>query len=247
MPDDDDPYGDLARLRALNPYAPPPKPGSPPAFDFTPPPVRTLLDSTARSQAFPPSDPRPALKPVGPLHPDGWRAARSPQATAATEQPINFKPGMSLNTLIADGRELYGEAVDDPSASALPYLPPNAPLAVAKWLRRVWPRGEWDYKKEGPERYEGLGNYAYGVTGNVIGIPDPVLLRGAGLAQELFHLKKDATGRRPGYDPAWGHFWQDAPYGDDARDQVSIRKGVDDARAAITAERARRQGRPGEY
>jgi hypothetical protein len=76
--------------------------------------------------------------------------ARTATPLQSNEQPINFKPGMSRDTLIEDARRLCGEPANDPSASTLPYALPNGPIAAAKWLQRVWPKGDWDYKLQSP-------------------------------------------------------------------------------------------------
>lgn len=81
-------------------------------------------------------------------------------------------------------------------------------------------RGPWDYKQKSRE-YEAFGNFNYGVTGTVLGIPEGVLLRAAGAAQ-----KAAGTSR-----PEFGDWWGDAPYGDDHSDQHWIKEGIEYARA----------------
>jgi hypothetical protein len=76
--------------------------------------------------------------------------------------------------------------------------------------------GEWDYKQQG-RQYENFGNFNYGATGKAAGFPDSVLQRGAGWAQEQAGTS----------DPSWGHWYEDAPYGDDPIDQEQIKKGID--------------------
>lgn len=88
------------------------------------------------------------------------------------------------------------------------------------FLNQVSNSGEWDYKKQGQgSEYEDFGNFNYGATGAAlggIGIPDQVLLRGAG-----------AYGMCCGtYDPKWGVPWGGAPYGDDPHDQEMIKQGI---------------------
>lgn len=81
-------------------------------------------------------------------------------------------------------------------------------------------RGPWDYKQKSRE-YEAFGNFNYGVTGIVLGIPESVLLRAAGAAQ-----KAAGTSRAE-----FGDWWGDAPYGDDHSDQHWIKEGIEYARA----------------
>lgn len=81
--------------------------------------------------------------------------------------------------------------------------------------------GKWDFKVN-PEygqigsNYENFGNFHFGVVGLAFGLPEEILLRGAGWYQE-FHGK---------YDPDFGHFWGGPPYGDDPKDQLWIKQGV---------------------
>lgn len=52
------------------------------------------------------------------------------------------------------------------------------------------------------------------------GIPANILLMGAGWAQSRAGTSK----------PEWGHWFGDAPYGDDPGDQRAIREGIEYAR-----------------
>ena len=52
------------------------------------------------------------------------------------------------------------------------------------FYNQVKNKGPWDYKQRGSE-YEDFGNFNYGATGAAAGIPDQILLRAAGWAQQL--------------------------------------------------------------
>jgi RHS repeat-associated protein len=94
------------------------------------------------------------------------------------------------------------------------------PGKAAEWYESVKSGGLWDYKKQSGE-WQDLGNFNYGATGAALGLPDEVLLRGAGWYQEVKTPK--------GYDPSYGHWWN--PFspsrGDDPKDQWQIRQGID--------------------
>ena len=85
-----------------------------------------------------------------------------------------------------------------------------------EWYNSVRNGGQWDPKHGGknPEM-EHAGNFNYGSTGRAVGFSEEVLLRGAGWAQERAGTSK----------PEWGHWYGDAPYGDDPRDQAKISEG----------------------
>jgi hypothetical protein len=74
--------------------------------------------------------------------------------------------------------------------------------------------GPWDYKQLAYPTYEEFGNFHFGATGTAVGFPDWVLKRAAGWAQE------DSS-------PHAGHWYWEAPYGDDPRDQVQIQRGIE--------------------
>ncbi|WP_310793426.1 polymorphic toxin type 44 domain-containing protein [Enterobacter sp. R1(2018)] len=42
--------------------------------------------------------------------------------------------------------------------------------------------GPWDYKNQRGRKYAAFGNFNYGAVGAAAGIPDQILLRGAGAA-----------------------------------------------------------------
>lgn len=89
------------------------------------------------------------------------------------------------------------------------------------WFRSmVRNRSIWDYKNQPyphahPE-YADFGNFNFGATGDALGLPTPILFRGAGYAQE-----KAGTSTS-----GWGHWWGSAPYGDDPKDQQQIKSGI---------------------
>lgn len=115
--------------------------------------------------------------------------------------------------------------MSDPMRDAYPLTPEeamgNSVKAGREWFQRVRPGGAWDFKRHGHREYEQFGNEAYGVTGKSLGLPDGVLKRGAGWAQETFNEPGH------GYDPRWGHWWEGAPYGDDPADQRDIQTGIE--------------------
>ena len=89
------------------------------------------------------------------------------------------------------------------------------------FYNRVNDYGPWDYKRVGPHGYyEKFGNFNYGATGAAMGWPPQILLRMAGWAQRR---KKENS------KPEWGTPWDlnlHGPYGDDPKDQVMIRAGI---------------------
>lgn len=97
-------------------------------------------------------------------------------------------------------------------------MPRNmASPTVYYWLyHQVRNKGPWDYKQQGA-KYQNFGNFNYGATGIVAGIPEGILLRGAGWAQS----------RAGTADPRWGYWYKNIPYGDDPRDQYWIQQGID--------------------
>lgn len=100
-----------------------------------------------------------------------------------------------------------------------------APYAAGAWLRRVWPGGEWDDKADHHpseyKKYERQGNFSYGATAEALGLPQGVALFGAGVAQRVGNLDRAMKGEA--LKASEGGFR--APYGDDPRDQESIRDG----------------------
>jgi len=95
-----------------------------------------------------------------------------------------------------------------------------APPQTYIWFyQKVRNKGPWDYKQFNPYWAE-FGNFNYGATGTAAGIPENILLMGAGAAQ----LRAKTS------DPQWGYPWQGPPYGDDPKDQAAIREGIAYAR-----------------
>lgn len=80
-------------------------------------------------------------------------------------------------------------------------------------------RGRWDYKQFNPY-FANFGNFNFGAAGTAAGIPENILLMGAGWAQSHAGTSK----------PEWGHWYQKPPYGDDPTDQRYIREGIAYAR-----------------
>ncbi|MBF0137045.1 MAG: hypothetical protein HQL65_12465 [Magnetococcales bacterium] len=72
-----------------------------------------------------------------------------------------------------------------------------------RWFKsQVENKGPKDYKQLG-RQYENFGNFHYGVYGKAAGIPDSVLLRAAGWAQQR-------SGTQP-EDHDWGHWYGSEP------------------------------------
>lgn len=88
------------------------------------------------------------------------------------------------------------------------------------FYKKVRNGGEWDYKQLDPS-HENFGNFNYGACGTAAGIPQSILLRAAGFAQGM-------AGTR---DPKDGVWWGSYPYGDDPKDQLWIRRGIEYARS----------------
>lgn len=89
------------------------------------------------------------------------------------------------------------------------------PLTYYWFYQKVRNRGPWDYKQFDPYWQE-FGNFNYGSAGTAAGIPENILLMGAGFAQS--HA---GTSRAE-----WGYWFQKPPYGDDPADQQAIREGI---------------------
>ncbi|HEY2452408.1 MAG TPA: polymorphic toxin type 44 domain-containing protein [Scandinavium sp.] len=87
------------------------------------------------------------------------------------------------------------------------------------FYQKVRGRGPWDYKQFNPY-WAKFGNFNFGAAGTAAGIPEEILLMGAGFAQTRAGTSK----------PKWGHWYEKPPYGDDPSDQAAIREGIDYAR-----------------
>jgi hypothetical protein len=83
------------------------------------------------------------------------------------------------------------------------------------FYQQVRNKGPWDYKQR-DRKYAEFGNFNYGATGYAAGIPEEVLLRLAGCAQQ----------RAGTSDLAWDRCWGKPPYGDDPGDQRWIQEGI---------------------
>ncbi|NIY47857.1 polymorphic toxin type 44 domain-containing protein [Cedecea colo] len=93
------------------------------------------------------------------------------------------------------------------------------PLTYTWFYYKVRNRGPWDYKQHHPG-LQNFGNFHYGAIGYAAGIPEKILLMGAGFAQE--HAGTS--------EKQWGHWYQLPPYGDDPHDQFWIKQGIDYAK-----------------
>lgn len=93
------------------------------------------------------------------------------------------------------------------------------PIDYHWFYEQVRNRGPWDFKQRGD--FEEFGNFHYGAVGYAGGIPESILLRGAGCAQ-----------MRAGTSlPEWSSCWSEPPYGDDPRDQYWIERGIEYAKS----------------
>ena len=86
------------------------------------------------------------------------------------------------------------------------------------WLiSQVYTGQPWDYKNTIAPQYANFGNFNFGYTAAVIGLPLDIALRGAGAYQEFFQTQN--------YLPEFGHFYLTPPYGDDPMDEDYIVRG----------------------
>ena len=97
------------------------------------------------------------------------------------------------------------------------------PLGPAKFVALVRPGGEWDYKHHLGRRFENFGNFHFGVVGAAYGLPDELLMRGAGV------VHSHTTGGGEGLPGLTG------AYGDDPKDQYMISLGIQFLRAMSTS------------
>ena len=99
-------------------------------------------------------------------------------------------------------------------------------MSPYRFYKNVRNGGKWDYKQQ-DKNLADFGNFNYGATGSAIlngnhigptpkGLAEQTLLRGAGWAQ----------GRAGTSTEEWGHWYEDAPYGDDPQDQEYIQEGI---------------------
>lgn len=97
----------------------------------------------------------------------------------------------------------------------------RGPSALTYWwfYNQVRNHGPWDFKQLGG-KYENFGNFHYGAVGEAGGIPDEILLRGAGAAQKFAGTS----------DPKWNNYKGPNSHWDDPKDQTWIRAGIDYAK-----------------
>ncbi|MRS16221.1 type IV secretion protein Rhs [Enterobacteriaceae bacterium RIT691] len=92
-----------------------------------------------------------------------------------------------------------------------------ATASTYHWFyQKVRRGGPWDYKQFDPY-FQNFGNFNFGAAGLAAGIPEGILLVGAGWAQSRAGTAK----------PEWGKWYEKPPYGDDPTDQRYIKEGVD--------------------
>jgi RHS repeat-associated protein len=155
-------------------------------------------------------------------------AIETPPGKNVGDYALIFPPGVSLE---ANARRVRPDTMPRPAPVGATYLPESSAVpgqsgdtydnvtaeygrAWTLWLLLVWPKCEWDYKKDNP-LYENFGNLNYGYTAAAIDMPLELALRGAGGAQVLVGTN----------DPKDGGPFGGPPYGDDPRDQHFIRRG----------------------
>jgi hypothetical protein len=134
---------------------------------------------------------------------------------------VPVPPGVSVDQNIQDAQSAFSGGIMNPAESL---------IHLAWWVNKVREGGAWDYKGQGTQ-YQDFGNFNYGATGKAIGIPDGVLLRAAGVVQELQNTSRSSFG-----NPLGG-----PPYGDDPVDQKYIRDGIE-YYEKYAQKRAKRQG-----
>ena len=91
------------------------------------------------------------------------------------------------------------------------------PTTYYWFYNKVRNGGPWDYKQKN-RLWADFGNFNYGATGYVSGIPPAILLKGAGFAQSRAGTSNVEE---------WGHWWKTPPYEDDPEDQKWIKQGID--------------------
>lgn len=147
----------------------------------------------------------------------GVRPKKKPQSQkdVCSNAPA-LPPGESYSGNIAMSHALVDLArTNSVPTSALASSLAQAPMRLVYFYDQVRNSGPWDYKQQGTQ-YQAAGNFNYGVTGAAMGIPDQILLRGAGWAQQRAGTSASEFG-----SPYWR-----APYGDDPQDQQLIKQGI---------------------
>jgi hypothetical protein len=119
--------------------------------------------------------------------------------------------GVSLNYIYQAGRlfQIYNAATT--KSAYFTWGANNRVTAVTDPAGNIW-----DYKQDKSGDYQAFGNFNYGAAGSAMGIPDQVLVRAAGWAQQ----------RAGTSSAAWNTWSGAAPYGDDPDDQAQIKAGI---------------------
>lgn len=137
---------------------------------------------------------------------EAWLLGNAGQPAAAACAIPAAPPGIDINKNIQRGEEIRQnenilKRIDDAHAM----------------FRN---KGPYDYKQLGrgqiPNPYANFGNFDYGAMGSAMGIPDQILLRAGGWAQERAGTQR----------PDFGHWWGLLPYGDDPKDKKQIEAGM---------------------
>lgn len=169
-----------------------------------------------------------------------WYASlEAAYAAKYSSREIDYLNALKLK--LQESTRLLGEAKEKVRLNQYPIAPPGVSLdgnlqeAKAQdsyytssgsafmytWFyMKVRNKGAWDYKQQG-RQYAEFGNFNYGAAGAAAGIPEQVLLRGAGAAQTVAGTSSKE----------FGEWWAGAPYGDDPVDQVWIKFGIDYAKS----------------
>lgn len=116
-------------------------------------------------------------------------------------------PSDSFDELLSNLQE--AQAKGQPRGMALPHT-------YLWFYKKVRNRGPWDYKQR-DSSLANFGNFNYGATGTIAGIPSEILFMAGGFAQT-----QAGTSR-----PEWNYWYEQSPYGDDPQDQFWIQQGID--------------------
>jgi len=94
------------------------------------------------------------------------------------------------------------------------------------WANQVAPHAPWDYKDQphGFQLYDDFGNFNYGATGSVLGIPNTTLFQGAAFARYGANI---VDGRNPFASlQRYGSPFKGPNYGNDVHKNEMIRQGI---------------------